>query len=200
MCLSALGAAAAGISWPSSLLGSADPRALRPGPPGLPELPLRKPPARPAPARWPPSAHPALGPRSRSAAPGPSGRTLLFSCYRFRPFFESSCWSRPARQSRPLDSAPGESHLAFGWPLLRSTRQGLLERLSALHSPPAARIRSVVRSPARLAGGPGGAAVEHPPQRQHGGMTLPDPIGVVQPGSRPLCGVDEPVIERLPEG
>jgi tetratricopeptide (TPR) repeat protein len=35
--------------------------------------------------------------------------TLLFSCYRFRPF-ESSCWSRPARQPRPLDSAPGESH------------------------------------------------------------------------------------------
>jgi hypothetical protein len=60
-----------------------------------------------------------------------SGRTLLFSCYRFRPFFESSCWSRPARQSRPLDSAPGESHplpLPCG---LRSTRQGLLERLSA---------------------------------------------------------------------
>ena len=81
-------------------------------------------------ARWAPSAHPALGPRSRSAAPAPSGRTLQFSCYRFRPF-ESSCRSPPARQPRPLDSAPGESHplsLPCG---LRSTRQGLLERLSA---------------------------------------------------------------------
>ena len=99
-------------------------------PPGLPELPLRKPPARPAPARGPPSAHPRSGP---ARAPPPPVHPDRPYCSRATP---SAPLSRPAGHDQPARPAllrfrPGESHplpLPCG---LRSTRQGLLERLFA---------------------------------------------------------------------
>jgi hypothetical protein len=84
------------------------------------------------PARLPSSAHPRARDPVAPAAPGSSGRTLLFSCS--LPPFESSCWSPPPRPPAPPSCFRPRRKLSPPAGRARSTRQGLLERLSAPHA------------------------------------------------------------------
>jgi hypothetical protein len=148
MCLSALGAAAAGTSWPSLPLASASRpcssawgEAIRPPPPDprdlrpprqvslssrfgslQPALPQRVCP------RLPPSSDPARAPPPPVHHDGPYCSRATASVPLSRP-----AWSRPARQPGPLASAPRRksSPPAAG---AGSVDAGLLECLSS-HSP-----------------------------------------------------------------